>query len=134
MRRLQKVVSAILIVPVLIVLTYFGFLWITYIDDTVVSGSKYGLSIGATKLQTYKDISTIQKSYPKLKIYISYGERAGDNMTLSPTMDSFKKIEKYDRWDLLLDGEGEFFNVIKLDYTNGALVGIYRHRKYFEAP
>jgi len=34
----------------------------------------------------------------------------------------------------LLDGDGEFFNVIRLKLEDKTLTQIYRHRKYFELP
>ena len=107
---------------------------ITYIDDTVVSGRDYGFTIGSTKQEAYKDIIDVKKQFPKLMIYIDYGPRAGDNFTLEPTNDNFIQIIKHEDWNLLLDGDGEFFNIIRLKFSKDKLNEIYRHRKYFEGP
>lgn len=120
--------------PIFIIAAYIFFLWVTYIDDTVTSGSKYGFTIGSSKQQIYKDISAVKEDYPELKIYISYGPRAGDNTTLSPTNDNFERALGSDHWELLLDGDGEFFNVVRLSLEDNTLTQIYRHRKYFELP
>ena len=113
---------------------YIFFLWATYIDDVVTSGNKYGFTIGSSKQQTYKNIVAIKESYPNLIIYIPYGPHAGDNMTLHPIKANFETARKHNHWELLLDGDGEFFNAIRLNHENNALTQIYRHRKYFELP
>ena len=86
------------------------------------------------KKQTYSNIAKLLEKHPNLVIYISYGPRAGDNMTFTPSSDNYEKAQEHNHWLLLLDGDGEFFNVIKLKHENNSLHEIYRHRKYFEAP
>ncbi|MGE3482269.1 MAG: hypothetical protein AB7K73_12750 [Gammaproteobacteria bacterium] len=134
MTKRFKVITAFILLPIFVVAVYIFFLWVTYIDDTVTSGSKYGFTIGSSKQQIYEDISAAKEDYPELKIYISYGPRAGDNATLSPTKENFERALISDYWELLLDGDGEYFNVIRLRVENNALTQIYRHRKYFELP
>jgi len=132
--KLLKVIAAIVLLPILAVAGYILFLWATYIDDTIISGSKYGFTIGSSRQQIYADISAVKEDYPDLKIYISYGPRAGDNATLQPTKDNYERALISDYWELLLDGDGEFFNVIKLKVDGDTLTQIYRHRKHFELP
>jgi len=134
MKRKSKAIILILSAPFFVAALYIGFLWATYIDHAVTSGQKYGFTIGTTKQQTYNNVISLLEKHPKLKIYISYGLRAGDNITLTPSSASYEQAQKYNNWLLLLDGDGEFFNVIKLKYENGTLSEIYRHRKYFELP
>ncbi len=129
-----KVIAAIVLLPILVIAAYVFFLWATYIDDTVTSGSKYGFTIGSSKQQMYKDLSEVKNDHKELKLYISYGPRAGDNATLPLTNDNFERALESDHWELLLDGEGEFFNVIRLKLEDKTLIQIYRHRKYFELP
>jgi hypothetical protein len=132
--KLLKVVSAVLLLPILVTAAYIFFLWVTYIDDTVTSGSKYGFTIGSSTQQIFEDITAAKEDHPELMIYISYGPRAGDNTTLPPTNDNFEMALSSDYWELLLDGEGEYLNVIRLKLENNILTQIYRHRKYFELP
>jgi hypothetical protein len=122
------------LLPILVVAGYIFFLWATYIDDTITSGSKYGFTIGSSKQQIYEDISAVREDHPNLKIFVSYGPRAGDNATLEPTIDNYERALISDHWELLLDGDGEFFNVIRLKVDGDNLTQIYRHRKYFELP
>jgi hypothetical protein len=57
------------------------FLWATCTDETVLSGSKYGFTIGLARQQTYQNMEILKEGCPELQIYISNGPRAGDNMT-----------------------------------------------------
>ena len=134
MSKILKIAITLALAPILAIAMYILFLWATYIDDTVVEGTKYGFTVGASIEQTYEDILSVKKKYPELMIYISYGNRAGDNMTVTPTMENFDTALKSSHWELLLDGEGEFFNVIRLNSEGNTLTEIYRHRKYFELP
>jgi hypothetical protein len=132
--KLLKIIAAIVFLPIVAIAIYILFLWATYIDDTVTSGSKYGFTIGSSKQQVYEDIFATKENYPELKIYIPYGPRAGDNATLPPTNENFERALISDHWELLLEGDGEFFNVIRLRVDNNSLTQIYRHRKYYELP
>ena len=134
MKRKFKALILVLSAPFIAALLYIGFIWATYIDDTITTGQKYGFIIGSTKLETYKNVAQLIEKHPKLQIYISYGPRAGDNLIFTPTRDNYEIVQKHNQWSLLLDGDGEFFNVIKLKHENNNLYEIYRHRKYFEAP
>ena len=134
MRRKHKALIVIFLSPFIVLSLYIGFLFVTYIDQSITTGQKYGFTIGANKNQTYKDVIQLLEDYPNLVIYISYGQRAGDKMTFAPSRDNYEKAQSYNHWTLLLDGKGEFFNVIKLIFVDDNLYEIYRHRKYFEAP
>lgn len=123
-----------ILMPILAIAFYALFLWASYIDNTVIEGSKYGFTIGSNMEQIYQDIQALKERHPELMFYISYGPRAGDNMTVSPTKENFNTAVSSEFWELLLDGDGEFFNIIQLKYENGVLTEIYRHRKYFELP
>ena len=129
-----SILAVTLLLPALAFTVYLLFLWLSYIDETINSGNKYGFTIGTTTQQIYKDISAAKVKHPELMLYISYGPRAGDNMTLPPTKANFETALKSEFWELLLDGEGEFFNIIKLKVENNKLSRIHRHRKYFEIP
>ena len=134
MRKAFKIATTIIVSPILVVVAYICFLWLTYISDPISSGEKYGFTIGATKEETYKDIASVYKQYPNIKIYIPFGPRVGDNMTISPTKNNFKQAKMHNHWELLLDGDDSYFNIIRLNHENNVLTKIYRHRQYFELP
>lgn len=119
---------------VLLIAGYIGYLAATYIDESIKIGTAYGFEIGSSKKQSFDDIKDSLNQFPQLVIYYSYGRKAGDYEIVLPTDNDYSKIEQQDRWILLLDGDGEFFNVIKLTFRENKLIEINRHRKYFEMP
>ena len=98
MKRKFKAIQFVILAPFLVAALYIGFLWATYIDHTVTSGQKYGFTIGTTKEQTYKNVMGLIEQYPNLVIYISYGPRAGDNMSFSPSNENYLKAQKHNNW------------------------------------
>ncbi len=134
MRRTAKIFLFLGLTPFILAGSYVIYLWATYIDDSVTLGHKYGFSIGSSDEETYMDILGLTDQYPNAVFYISYGPRAGDNDTVRISPESFKRALSSEHWQILLDGEGEFHNIIRLNIENSALTRIYRHRKYFELP
>jgi hypothetical protein len=133
MRPWQKLLVTAITAPVLAVAGYVAYLAATYIDKVVTSGSAYGFEIGATKEQALT--SAVQLSgHPNAVIYVSYGPRAGDHFSIAPSTARPDKLVAHDQWDVLLDGNGNFFNIVRLTFHNGHLVRIYRHRQNFELP
>ena len=134
MRATFKAILYFFGIVALFIAGYIGYQALTYIDETVVEGEAHGFDIGEPKHQTFNDVKARLNEHPNLVIYISYGPRAGDHMTLEPVDRSYSKASQYDSWWLLLDGEGKFFNVIRLRFDNNLLVEIHRHRQAFELP
>ena len=48
---------------------YFGYMWITYIDDIVSAGSGYGFEIGNSKDEV---VATVKKLYKYKKLSLGY--------------------------------------------------------------
>ncbi len=113
---------------------YALFLWLSYLDETLTQGSGYGFHIGTSPTEVYRDMLELQERNPNLKIYLVTGEQAGDNATLTISKASFDAALNAKYWMLLLDGDGEFFNVIRLSIAENKLISIHRHRQYFELP
>lgn len=84
--------------------------------------------------QALDAISRQQDEHPKAAIYVPYGSRPGDHFTLGPSDMKVSKLESHDRWDVLLDGPGKFFNSVTLTFDEERLVKIHRHRSLFELP
>ena len=134
MKHRYKVFIRIVLSPFIAFGFYIAFLWITYIDETIVSGEKYGFEVGESKEDVFQKILLQQKSNPTIFLYINYGGRAGDDIEVPPNSVSLEEIEHYKVWSLLYDGEGKYFNVLRLKFDNTRLSSIYRHRKHFELP
>ena len=134
MKRRSKLLLGAVLSPIIALAFYIVFLWVTYIDETIVSGEKYGFRVGASKEDVFENVLLQRKNFPNLFLYIAYGERAGDYIEVPPGSVSFQDIKDFKAWTLLYDGEGEYFNVLRLKFDDVRLASIYRHRKYFELP
>jgi hypothetical protein len=107
----------------------------TYISDPVTSGSAYGFQIGQSKQAAIQSIKALQQKYPNAALDATYGSRAGDHITVPISRLDLTQVEAIDHWEVELDGAGEFVgNIIRLNFKDGRLVHIYRHRQYFELP
>jgi len=133
MRVWKKFLAVAALAPVLATAGYIGYLWITYIDETVSAGTAYGFSIGASKQEALMSANNLN-GHPRAVLYVSYGPRAGENFTAVPSASQIDQLQAHDRWDVLLDGSGKFFNSVRLTFRDGKLVEIHRHRKHFELP
>ena len=131
MRNWQKALLVAVAVPFLIVGTYIGYLAATYIDETVTSGSAYGFDIGASRREAVHSAAALS---PNAVIYVNHGPRAGDNFSVQPALSQLSQLEDHNQWKVLVDGDGEFFNIVRLTFREDRLVEIHRHRQYFELP
>ncbi len=147
MGLLSKTLVTIILIPVLIVAFYIGYLWITYIDDTVSDGSKYGFTIGDSKEKTYSKairnlyaMSSNGFTAPYIRINITkeleevLATESGHKILAQTRLQEigFAKFKNLDTWKFYIDGSN--FNTLTLKFCANNLCEIYRHRKYFELP
>ena len=134
MRTWRKAILAVILTSMVAIGGYVAFLAATYVDETATSGTAYGFSIGSSKGQALAAVLRQQDKHPSVATYVKYGRRAGDNFTLSSSEMNLGTLGQHDRWDVLLDGPGEFSNSVRLTFHDDRLVEIHRHRQYFELP
>lgn len=134
MRSRLDTVFVIVFAPLVAVGLYIAYLTATYIDETVTTGSEYGFTVGSSKGQTIDAVLRQRDKHPKVAIYVSFGERAGDTFTLGPAEINLGKLSPHDYWMVLLDGPDEFSDTVGLRFSDGRLTQIHRHRQYFELP
>ncbi len=139
-------IKQIAMVIIVIFFMYPTYLWVTYIDETVIEGTAYGFDIGTSKSVVYKKLnfafSEIKKSNDRiffiLKVDSSMEEflatkRDFDIMVESRFHDvGFKKFQENNHWHFYINGS--VFDTIKLDFCDEKLCRIHRHRKIFELP
>jgi hypothetical protein len=119
---------------IIIIAVYVLFLWASTIHDSVTEGSKYGLTIGDTKQQTYLRILELKKEYPLQVIYTyvpSQTRVQDEHIKLSY---DFEELKLYKQWRVYFKGDGEYSNSIRLNFDNDKLINFYRHRQYYELP
>jgi hypothetical protein len=133
MRLWQKTLAIAVLVPAMVLAGYVTYLWATYIDETSVSGSAYGFTIGTSKQEALASVRRLT-SYPHAVVHVSYGPRAGDHFSVAPVPANLDRLQEHDQWKVLLDGKDGFSNSVRLTFRDGELVEIYRHRKHFDLP
>ena len=133
MRLWQKTLVVATLVPILAITGYFAYLWATYIDETITSGTAYGFTIGASKQEALTSAGRLN-NYPQAVVYVTFGPKAGDNFTITPSPTHIGQLQEHEQWDVLLDGDGQFFDSVRLTFRDGKLAEIHRHRQYFEFP
>ena len=136
----------LLVLLLLLCSTYVFYLWFTYIDETIKTGSGYGLHIGDNKKVTYEKvrvtIATIESSgtrvFAKIISQKEYAEilttKPGDPVMVEAILDpvGFERLKKEDVWTFYIGGSN--YNALQLKFCKERLSEIYRHRRYFEFP
>lgn len=116
---------------------YIGFLYFSYMDKKITTGTGYGLKIGSSKKDAY-DI--IIKNYGEnIWRYSIYKSRYQDqkkeyidtfNFSLSQL--GYEDLDEYTGWRFFL--EESHWNYLYLEFQDGKLATIHRHRQYYELP
>ena len=139
-------VKGVIIGFIILLLAYPVYLWVTYINEAVTTGSGFGFQIGDTKREVYSELNAaltelsgkngkafIQiKSNPQLAPFIATEDDF--DVMIRPRFHEigYEGFEKQDVWKFYIDAS--YFNTLKLEFCDGKLCRIYRHRKYFELP
>lgn len=145
-RFIIKVFIYAAIAIVLMTVSYIGYLWYTYIDETVISGQAYGFVIGDDKLTTYKKalgaLAKLKHHSSSVYIEIKSDADCAKLLAAEPGYTLMVKALLHDvgypvfksknQWDFYFDGS--YFNTLSLKFCDEKLCEIYRHRKYFELP
>lgn len=134
MGKILKMLGVIAAVFLVFLGGYFTFMYVTYIDETVVEGSAYGFTVGHGKEETYEAAA---RQYADINVRIRHPLK--DQKQYGPLISfSFSKEEYYilrerTRWRIYLSKE-RLSDLVDLKFKGDNLVSIYRHRKYFELP
>jgi hypothetical protein len=108
---------------------YAGYLYLTYIDEMVHSGSAYGFTIGQSKSEAFAIVADqfAAREIAGVHIHEPFS-------TIDPVEGALAQLSPVDSWVLFPGERDDFFDVIKLGFESGELSSIYRHRKHFEFP
>ena len=142
----MKSIIIIVSVVLFLLLTYFFYLWYTYIDETVTSGEAFGLDIGDSKLDTYNKIwdAISYLNYEPSSVYIEIEVNAEVSELLATDpgykvlvntllhKSGYESFKNKDRWDFYFNSS--YFNKLSLTFCEDKLCEIHRHRKFFEIP
>lgn len=147
MKNDKRIFLFAMLTPILVLAIYILYLWVTYIDETVVQGAAYGFEIGDTKSETYKKaigalvgLSRSGHTLPFIEVKVNkkneeFLATKSDYTLLVQTLlhdVGYDIFYEKDIWKFYIDGS--YFNSIRLKFCGNKLCEIHRHRKYFEMP
>lgn len=125
---------------------YVIFLFVQYEDSVITSGEAYGFTIGDSKdevyLNAYGKITSLGAGHTRLFIRREANLNSSHEYALKPETnfmvetklysEAFDSFSKNDQWKIYINAS--YFNFIELDFEDGELMRISRHRKGFELP
>jgi hypothetical protein len=127
----KLVVAAFLIILAFIVMPIL--LWnINYIDETIIDGERYGFVVDESMQKVFNRIKTDaeEASYKAVQV----GDSPKDFKIITIGELKLSSIENYNSWLVMLDSANVFLNTIRLNFNEGKLASIRRHKKLFELP
>ena len=112
-------------------LLYIGFLYFTYLDEKITTGSGYGFQIGSTKKEVFDQILNMYEN--DIERYRIYKNQEYENEFLfSPQKKDFVNLENYNEWKFYFDKI--HWDFIFFEFQNDKLILIHRHRQFYELP
>lgn len=115
-----------------VVLSVIGFMWATYIDVLVESGSAYGFGIGDTKRQAYLKLQSEYSDQDMWMMHPVNEQGLGPFVSLGHGQPPYDSLVSRELWAVHF-GKSHW-NVLRLSFQGDRLVKIFRHRQYFEFP
>ncbi len=145
-KAVAKMAMVALACILFLVASWLGYFYVTYLDESIVSGSAYGLTIGETKHETYRRLPSAfsqliekdRKIFMEVKVEKQAEEllavRAGNRTMIESRLDDvgFDRFSAMEQWDFYVGGS--YRNVLRLTFCGDRLCKIYRHRQHFEFP
>ncbi|MCK5707228.1 MAG: hypothetical protein KAI43_06195 [Candidatus Aureabacteria bacterium] len=125
-------VIAFLLLIIIPTMSYVGYLTFTYIDDTVITGEKYGFKIGESKEVVFQKARELYKDQTVYVLHPLDQNNHGPHKQIGFNEKEYPLLSERDEWRIYYDEK--YFNSIRLKFKEGKLVEIHRHRKYFELP
>jgi len=129
------ILRALLTLLVICALVFGGFVAyyvLTYIDDTITQGEGYGFTIGSSKLEAYTNAG---KTFTNMKVYVPNPideQGYGPHFLFTFSKSRYDIIANRNRWEFFFSDN--YSDFLRLEFQDGKLAEIYRHRQYFELP
>lgn len=115
----------IIIMPIII--------WqITYIDEVVSTGEKYGFLIGENKQEVF---SRIYKHGPHENwVAVQVGTTPKDFQVIQLEKMKLKELIEHETWIIFYELNSLTINSLKLKFHDNKLYSMHRHKQLFEFP
>ena len=132
MKTFFKISCVVVGISLFIVFLNIGYLWLTYIDDTISSGEGYGFKIGETKEQVFERATMVFQGERMYVLNPLDKQGYGVHEELEFISEDYNLLKNRNKWEFYYT-KG-YFDSIKLTFEKDKLVKIHRHRKKFELP
>lgn len=127
-----KVLGVTFLIPVLIILGYFGYFYFTYIHDTVTKGEGYGFVIGENKSEVFQRAKILFENEDIYYRPEQINKKGFLRVKMKFTKENQKEFSNFNLWKFYFGDQ--HIDHIDFKFENEKLVEIHRHRQYFELP
>ena len=128
MKRLLITMVVFAVIVIIAIITW----QLTYIDEIVNAGEKYGFMIGENKLEVFSRIN-LRNSHEGW-VAIQVGTTPKEFNVIQLEYIKFNEISRYDSWVISYDSDNLLLNSLKLRFENNKLYSMHRHKQLFEFP
>ena len=127
----KKIILRTLISFGAVLIIYIGFLFFSYLDESIREGKGYGFKIGIPKKEAYE---VIIKKYGEdiLRYRVFQEKKFIDEHPFDLRRISYEDLAKYSGWKFYFHEIA--WDYILLEFQKDKLVSIRRHRQYYEFP
>jgi hypothetical protein len=132
LKLLFKISCVVMAIVICAIICRVGYLWGTYIDETITSGEGYGFEIGETKEQVYYKASEFFQDSKVFFLYPLDEQGIDPEKEFKFSTEEYKVIKNRDVWKFY--SNESFIDFITLAFKKGELVEIRRRRQKFELP
>ena len=131
LNNMKRLLITVVVFAVIVIIPFIT--WqLTYIDELINSGEKYGFIIGENKLEVFSKIS--MRNSHEGWVAIQVGSTPKEFNVIQIENIKFHEITGYDSWVILYDSDNLLLNSLKLRFENNKLHSMYRHKQLFEFP
>ena len=128
MKRLLITMVVFAVIVIIPIITW----QLTYIDEIVSAGEKYGFMIGENKLEVFSRIKL--RNSREGWVAIQVGTTPKEFNVIQLEYIKFNEISRYNSWVILYDSDNLLLNSLKLRFENNKLYSMHRHKQLFEFP
>ena len=115
--------------PTIGFVAYLLFSQYGYYNDTIVEGEKSGFKIGTAMETSFQNLKSLENQYPELSVNLYYGDKIEDCISVLSKHIKFEEAKTHKTWELLLNGDTNRTDTIKLIFVENRLAEIQRKEK-----
>jgi len=124
---IKRPVSYLLMVFSILIILLAELNYIYVIDEVVTNGRAYGLTIGESKLETYKYI--VEHELSNSYSHIQGGEAPNYLAASSIKQSSYYQLKQYDKWYIIIGNSISYNNRLEIVFNESGIISLSRKRQ-----